>query len=91
MINIVTATVTATIGVWIASCALIGYMFQPLSRAVRILMFVSGVLLLLPGHTPELPHGELLNVIGFLVGAFLVSKDYLARKRSRPVTQPAGE
>ena len=90
-VNVVTATVTAAIGVWIASCALIGFMFRPLTRPIRVAMFLAGVLLLLPGHTPEVPHGVLLNVIGFVLAAFLVGKDYMGRRRSNAVAQPAGE
>tara|TARA_R110000868_G_scaffold1253_12_gene9782 strand:- start:24666 stop:26648 length:1983 start_codon:yes stop_codon:yes gene_type:complete len=83
------ATVTAFIGVWIASCALIGYMFGPLSMLMRLLIFTAGILLLLPGHTPEIPYGEMLNLIGFGLGALLTTKDYLANKKKRAVQKAA--
>ena len=79
--EIISAAVTAIIGVWIASCGLIGYMFGPLAPLARILFFVAGILLLLPADA--LPNGLLINAAGLGLGALLTTKDYLANRRRR--------
>lgn len=89
--EIAITTVTAFIGVWIASCAMMGYMFGPLGGVARGLMFVSGILLLLPAH--EIPHGFIVNMAGLVVGASFVGRDYIGRrqrqKRAATSAQPA--
>ena len=77
--EIVSAAATAIIGVWIASCGLIGYMFGPLTPLARALFFVAGMLLLLPADA--LPNGLLINAAGFGLGALLTTRNYLANKR----------
>lgn len=72
---------TALAGVWIASCAMMGYMFTPLAMPMRIALFIAGVALLLPAH--EIPHGFIVNFAGLAIGVVLCGKDYLSRKRSR--------
>ncbi len=78
--EIVSAAATAMIGVWIASCGLIGFMFGRLSMVERLLTFAAGILLLLPAHA--IPYGLWLNVAGLALGALIVGKDYLARRRA---------
>ena len=78
--EIVSAAATAMIGVWIASCGLIGFMFGRLGIAERLLTFAAGILLLLPAHA--IPYGLWLNVAGLALGALIVGKDYLARRRA---------
>ena len=73
--------VTAFMGVWIASCGVIGFMFGPLSALTRLLFFVAGILLLLPADA--LPHGLAINGIGLVLGILLLSKDYIARRRGK--------
>ncbi len=77
--EIVSAAATAIIGVWIASCGLIGHMFGPLTPLARALFFVAGMLLLLPADA--LPNGLLINAAGFGLGALLTTRNYLANKR----------
>ena len=77
--EIVSAGATAMIGVWIASCGLIGFMFSRLGPAERLLVFAAGILLLLPAHA--IPHGLWLNAAGLALGGLIVGKDYLARRR----------
>ena len=79
-LEIVSAAATAMIGVWIASCGLIGFMFGRLGIAERLLTFAAGILLLLPAHA--IPYGLWLNVAGLALGALIVGKDYLARRRA---------
>ena len=77
--EIVSAAATAMIGVWIASCGLIGFMFSRLGAAERLLVFAAGILLLLPAHA--IPYGLWLNAVGLALGGLIVGKDYLARRR----------
>lgn len=77
--DILMAAVTAFMGVWIASCGVIGFMFGPLSALTRLLFFVAGILLLLPADA--LPHGLAINGIGLVLGILLLSKDYIAKRR----------
>ena len=79
--DILMAAVTAFMGVWIASCGVIGFMFGPLSALTRLLFFVAGILLLLPADA--LPHGLAINGIGLVLGILLLSKDYIARRRGK--------
>ena len=77
--EVTSAAATALIGVWIASCGLIGYMFGPLTPLARVLFFVAGILLLLPADA--LPNGLLINAAGLGLGTLLTTRDYLANKR----------
>ena len=79
-LEIISAGATAMIGVWIASCGLIGFMFGRLGVAERLLTFAAGILLLLPAHA--ITYGVWLNAIGLALGALIVGKDYLARRRA---------
>jgi TRAP transporter 4TM/12TM fusion protein len=90
--DILLATATAFIGVWIASCGLIGYLFGPLSALMRFLFFVAGILLLLPADA--LPNGLLINAAGLVLGVIVVTRDYTANKDKRKqaaVEAAAGE
>ncbi len=81
-LEIVSAGATAVVGVWIASCGLIGYMFCRLGALERLLTFAAGIMLLLPAHA--IPHGLWINAGGLALGGVLVGKDYLARRRTGP-------
>jgi len=78
--DIVLSAVTAFIGVWIASCGLIGYMFGPFNALTRLLFFVAGILLLLPADA--IPHGLLINGAGLVLGVIMVAWDYTKNRRS---------
>ena len=81
LINIITAAVTAFAGVWVASCGLIGYLFGPLSPIMRLLFFVSGILLLLPADA--IPYGLVINAAGLILAVIVVIKDLRANKDKR--------
>lgn len=82
---IASGAVTAVLGVWIASCGLIGYMFGPLGMVSRFLFFGSGILLLLPAEA--IPHGLLVNGVGLAIGGALLGKDYIANRGSGAIVQ----
>ena len=79
--DIIIATITAFAGVWIASCGLIGYLFGPLSPIMRLLFFVSGILLLLPADA--IPYGLVINAAGLILAVIVVMKDLGANKEKR--------
>lgn len=79
--DIIIATITAFAGVWIASCGLIGYLFGPLSSIMRLLFFLSGILLLLPADA--IPNGLLINAVGLVLAVVVVMKDLAANKDKR--------
>ena len=79
-LEIISAAATAMIGVWIASCGLIGFMFSRLGAVERLLAFAAGILLLLPAHA--IAYGVWLNAVGLALGGLIVGKDYLARRRA---------
>ena len=72
--EILTATVTATIGVWIASCGLIGYMLQPLKWVMRFVLFASAI-----------PYGVLLNLVGLGIGALVLGYEFTSTRRLKAV------
>lgn len=79
--DILLATATAFIGVWIASCGLIGYLFGPLSGLMRLTFFTAGILLLLPADA--IPHGLLINAAGLAIAVIAVTRDYTSNKDRR--------
>jgi TRAP-type uncharacterized transport system fused permease subunit len=81
IVNILLAAITAFMGVWIASCGVIGYMFGPLSAIARLIFFVAGILLLLPAEA--LPNGLAINGVGLVLGILVLSKDYITNKRNK--------
>jgi len=81
LLHIVLAAISAFAGVWISSCGLIGYLFGPLTGVMRLLFFVSGILLLLPAEA--IPHGFLINGAGLVLAVIVVMKDLAANKEKR--------
>ena len=86
--DILMAAVTAFMGVWIASCGMIGYMFGPLSAVMRLLFFLSGILLLLPADA--IPNGLAINGAGLVLGILVLSKDYMSNRGRRAQAAAGG-
>ncbi len=77
--DIILAASTAIVGVWIASCGLIGYFCGPLGPVNRLLFFTAGFLLLLPANA--IPYGLMINGVGLVLGVLLLARDYLTNRR----------
>jgi len=72
---------TAIGGVWLVSAAMIGYLINPLSMAMRGLAMLAGVLLLIP---QELTTGAgWTDVAGAVLALILIATDYMARRNRR--------
>ena len=76
--QIIEASVTAVIGVWVGSCGLIGFVFGPQNNFNRLFLFVAGVLLLLPASTID--YGFAINGIGLVIGAVVIIKDWVENR-----------
>lgn len=74
------ATITATMGVWIASCGMIGYLMHPLGGIPRVLLFAAGIMLLLPAGA--FSFGLILDIAGFGIGALVIGYERLSMRRA---------
>ncbi len=86
---IIIAFTTAVIGVWIASCGFIGYMFRPMSVPTRLLATAGGIALLIPSHRVEssvdvsVPYALQINLIGAALAVLVVARQVMmGRERS---------
>jgi TRAP-type uncharacterized transport system fused permease subunit len=75
----------AIIGVWIASCGFIGYLFRPIGVVFRLLFVAAGLALLVPGEA--FSQGFTINAIGGILAVLLIGREYMMR-RSGAVTDP---
>ena len=87
VMEIIISSVTAVVGVWIASCGFIGYLYRPMGPMIRFMFVAAGVALLLPGSA--VPHGITINVVGGMVAFLLVGREYMSRRGDRGSTQTA--
>ena len=83
-IHIISAVVFAVIGVWVASCGFIGFLYRPIGGMVRLLFVASGFALLVPGEAFAL--GYVINGIGFLISVLLVGRELMAHRNNRVAT-----
>ena len=81
VIEVATSFVTAVLGVGIASCGFIGYLYRPMGAAFRIAFVAAGLALLLPGGA--VPYGIAVNVAGALFAVLLVGREYRTRRSER--------
>jgi len=76
-----TAFVTALFGVWLISCAAVGYFMRPLGAAGRLLFGAFGLASLIPADAA--PHGMLLDIVGVVGGIAVVANEYFIATRLR--------
>jgi len=84
-VSVVVACVTAMFGVWLISCATVGYYMRPLKPPARLAFGAAGLAALIPAGA--FAGGVVLDVVGVVVGVALVGYEYLAVTRQRA---PAG-
>ena len=85
--DVLIATATASIGVWLISVGLIGYFVRPLNFLPRIGFFVAGLCTMLPAAAFEL--AIFANIAGVVLAGGVVAAE-LTLRRLGPST-PAGE
>jgi TRAP transporter 4TM/12TM fusion protein len=85
-VSVVVAFVTAVIGVWLISCATVGYFMRPLALVGRLLFAATGLAALIPAGA--LPGGYLLDIVGVVGGAAVVFYEYAAVTRLRALAAP---
>ncbi len=80
-VAVAVAFVTAIIGVWLISCATVGYFMRPLGLVGRLLFASTGFAALIPAGA--LPGGVLLDIVGVVGGAAVVFYEYVTVTRLR--------
>ena len=89
-LSIATAFVTALFGVWLISCAAVGYFMRPLGMLSRALFIALGLAALIPADA--ISHGVLLDIVGVGGGVALVANEYFVTTRLRALAAAkAGE
>jgi TRAP-type uncharacterized transport system fused permease subunit len=85
-VEIVIAVCTAMFGVWLISCATVGYFMRALSPVGRILFAAAGLGALVPASA--FPGGVVLDVIGVAAGIAILAYEYLVVTRLRATGSP---
>ena len=83
-VTIAVAFVTAVAGVWMVCAAFAGFALRPIDTPTRIGFGIAGLLMFIPAGA--VPHGELTDAAGLLLGAVLVAREIFA---TRTVRRPA--
>jgi TRAP-type uncharacterized transport system fused permease subunit len=71
--------VSASVGVYIASVAVIGFFTRPLSPALRVLLAIGGLAAVFPDTA--IGAGGLVDLAGIVLGAGLLTREYLLTRR----------
>jgi TRAP-type uncharacterized transport system fused permease subunit len=82
------AVVTAFIGVWLISIAVVGYFVRPIGWPVRIAFGVFGLLALIPANA--VPYGILKDIVGVVGGIALLGYEFMGRPAVPQVTMADG-
>jgi len=80
ILNIIVSFFTAVAGCFMLGCGLVGYLFSPLGVMMRLLMGISGILLLIPLQSKFLVTTILINILGALIGSFLIFFEWKKQK-----------
>jgi len=81
---IVLAAITAAVGVWLVSVAIIGYFSRPLNVLFRLLFALAGLGLLVPASAFDGAH--VTDIAGLILGIVLVGREFLFARQARAVT-----
>jgi TRAP transporter 4TM/12TM fusion protein len=77
------AVLTAVVGVALTSIGVAGFLFTPLTVAMRALFVITGVVLLTPADVPY-SGGLVAEVVCLVVATVLVAVDWRARRSAAP-------
>ncbi len=87
-VSVVIAFVTAVFGVWLISCASVGYFGRPLGVPARLLFVATGLASLIPADA--FPGGALLDIAGVIGGIAVMAYEFLAASRLRAAAARSG-
>jgi TRAP transporter 4TM/12TM fusion protein len=89
-LHIALAFVTAMFGVWLISCATVGYFMRPLNAVMRLLFAAAGLAALIPANA--IPAGVYVDIAGVVAGVALVAYEYVSvtRLRALAAASPGG-
>jgi len=77
---VVLATITATLGVWLVSVGVVGYLTRLQTAVERALFVIAGIALVTPADA--FPGALATDVGGFVLGVVLVVREYLLQRRA---------
>lgn len=75
------AVVTASLGIWLVSIAVVGYFLRPVSVFGRLLFAAAGLLALIPAGA--FPGAEITDVAGAVLGAALIAYEIWSTRLSQ--------
>ena len=76
------AVVTAVLGIWLVSIAMIGYFMRPISAPLRMLFAIAGILALIPAGA--FPGAVWTDIVGAALGIVLIAREiWRVRARER--------
>ena len=73
-------------GVWLVSCASVGFFMRPLKPPGRLVFAATGLAALIPASA--IPGGIWLDIAGVVFGIAVVVYEYLAVTRTRSLVAP---
>jgi TRAP-type uncharacterized transport system fused permease subunit len=85
--DVALACATATMGIYLVSVGMVGYMLRPIRPALRLAFAVSGILMMIPAK--GFPGAIWTDIVGFVVGTGLLLAEVGARRRTRAAPQKA--
>jgi TRAP-type uncharacterized transport system fused permease subunit len=81
-VTLVHDVVTAIIGVWLISAALIGYLYRPIPLLIRATFILAGACLLIPLGT--FPGAYWTDIAGVALAGTVIAREISAARRARP-------
>jgi TRAP transporter 4TM/12TM fusion protein len=85
-VEIAVAVITAVFGVWLVSCATVGYFMRLLPPPMRLIFAAAGLAALIPASA--IPGGVLLDIVGVAAGIGVMFYEYTAVTRLRAIAAP---
>jgi TRAP-type uncharacterized transport system fused permease subunit len=82
-VSVAIALLTAVAGVWMICAAFSGYCLRSIGLPMRVGLAIAGFLMFIPADA--MPHGELTDVAGLILGAILIGREYLATRMTRRI------
>ncbi len=76
--DVTIAVLTAAIGIWLVSIAMVGYFLRPISGLIRLLFILSGLLSLVPANSFN--GAQFTDIMGFGMGVVLIGREVLIHR-----------